>query len=141
MKDIADIVPTHITASKEVPKRLEVGALDFDQLARPSAPATIKDKSNRSVSRSKAGHSQSRRADSQQLNIKKIKSNIVDSDQVRKLGGENVEGAESVFTTLQQEVDQMSAYHNSTRKGMKDVERANSEHFSNKHHYHYKNNN
>ena len=33
----------------------------------------------------------------------------------------------------------MSAYHNSTHKGLKDVERANSEHFSNKHHYHYKN--
>lgn len=47
MKDIADIVPTHVTATKEVPKKVELGALDFDQLARPSAPATAtnKDKS------------------------------------------------------------------------------------------------
>ena len=33
----------------------------------------------------------------------------------------------------------MSAYRNSVQKGQNDVERANSEHFSNKHHYHYKN--
>ena len=46
MKDIGDIVPTHISTTKEAPKKLEVGALDFDQLARPSAAtATNKDKS------------------------------------------------------------------------------------------------
>ena len=28
MKDIADIVPTH--SKKEIPKKLEVGALDFE---------------------------------------------------------------------------------------------------------------
>ena len=115
-----------------------MGALDFEQLARPSAMSK-NDKSQRSVSRTKTGNSQSRTVhNSQQQSLNKIQSNIVDSDQIRKLGGNenNIEGAESVFTTLQHEVDQMSAYHNSTRKGLKDIERANSEHYSNKHHQH-----
>ena len=36
MKDITDIVPKHNTSKKNISKKLEVGALNFDQLARKS---------------------------------------------------------------------------------------------------------
>ena len=36
MKDDADILPKHNTSMKKAKKKIEVGALNFDQLARES---------------------------------------------------------------------------------------------------------